>query len=98
MTVVLVAKYHVKPGNIEKVLDALNRMKPRVEKDEPACLFYQASLSSEADNLVMLYEQYPDEAALAAHRETPHFKEIIEGEIVPMLENRERELYTLKVS
>lgn len=34
-----------------------------------------------------------DEPALVAHRETPHFKEIIEGIIVPLLEKREREIY-----
>jgi hypothetical protein len=31
--------------------------------------------------------------AIAAHRETPHFKEIIEGRIVPLLESREREFF-----
>jgi (4S)-4-hydroxy-5-phosphonooxypentane-2,3-dione isomerase len=29
---------------------------------------------------------------LDAHRNTPHFKEIIEGTIVPLLDKREREL------
>lgn len=97
MTVVLVAKYHVKPGNIDAVIDGLTRMKPLVEKDEPGCTFYQASKATEIDNLILLYEHYVDEAALAAHRETPHFKAIIEGEIVPMLEKRERELFKLAV-
>ena len=98
MTVVLIAKYHVKDGNVEKVLDGLRRMKPLVEKGEPGCTFYQVSRSSENPNLVMLYEHYRDEDALKAHRETPHFKDIIEGEIIPMLERRDRELYTLQIS
>ena len=34
----------------------------------------------------------------AAHRETPHFKEIVEGEIVPLLDSREREVYTQVVA
>jgi quinol monooxygenase YgiN len=38
-----------------------------------------------------------DEAALQHHRETPHFQQIIEGTIMPLLEKRERELYTLAV-
>jgi quinol monooxygenase YgiN len=37
---------------------------------------------------------YKDAASIAAHRDTPHFKEIIEGIIVPLLEKREREIYT----
>jgi quinol monooxygenase YgiN len=41
----------------------------------------------------LLYEHYADQGALDAHRNTPHFKEIIEGVIVPLLEKRERELY-----
>lgn len=45
--------------------------------------------------MFLLYEQYATHAALAAHRDTPHFQEIIEGEIVPMLEKREREFYSL---
>ena len=40
-----------------------------------------------------LYEQYIDEAAFDAHRKTPHFQEIVEGIIVPLLDKRERELY-----
>ena len=42
--------------------------------------------------MFVLYEEYEDEAALLAHRETPHFKELIEGVIVPKLASREREI------
>lgn len=98
MTVVLVAKYYVKPGNVDAVLAKLTEMKPLVERDEPGCLFYQVSKATEVDNLVMLYEHYADEAALLAHRETPHFKSIIEGQIIPLLEKRERELYSLEIA
>ena len=41
----------------------------------------------------MLYEQYDDEAAFKAHMETAHFKELVLGDAVPRLENRERALY-----
>lgn len=96
--IVLIAKYHVQPGNVPKVLEALKEMKPLVEANEPGCRFYQASQSTDDENLILLYEQYEDDAALQAHRETPHFAEIIEGRVVPMLDRRERELYTLVVS
>jgi autoinducer 2-degrading protein len=39
-----------------------------------------------------LYEQYVDMAALEAHRLTDHFKEHIEGTVVPLLISREREV------
>lgn len=96
--IVLIAKYHVQPGNVPKVLEALKEMKPLVEAHEPGCRFYQVSQSTEDENLVLLYEQYEDESALQAHRETPHFAKIIEGRVVPVLERRERELYTLAIS
>lgn len=96
--IVLVAKYTVKPGNVPAVLEQLKKIKPLVEATEPGCKFYQASVSKDNENLILLYEHYVDEAALAAHRETPHFKEIIEGTVIPMLENRARELYELAVS
>jgi quinol monooxygenase YgiN len=96
--IVLVAKYTCKPGNREKVLEQLKKMSPLVAKTEPGCKLYQASISTENENLILLYEHYQDQAALAAHRETPHFKEIIEGTVIPMLDNRARELYELAVS
>ena len=92
---VLIAKYHVKPGNAPSVLAELKKMKPLVEKNEPGCKFYQVSRSTEHDNIIVLYEHYDDEAALKFHRETPHFKAIIEETIIPKLEKREREFYEL---
>ena len=95
--IVLVAKYTVKAGQGDQVEAALKRMAPLVKAGEPGCTLYHANRSTEKPDLFLLYEHYRDEAALAAHRETPHFKEIIEGTIVPLLDKRERELYTLVV-
>jgi quinol monooxygenase YgiN len=96
--IVLIAKYTTKPGNVPAVLEQLQKMKPLVEASEPGCKFYQVSKSTENENLIVLYEHYVDQAALAAHRETPHFKQIIEGTVIPMLEGRARELYELVIS
>lgn len=93
MTLALIARYHVVPGNAALVEESLRAMAERVQADEPACLLYNANVDLENENLFCLYEVYTDEDAVAAHRETPHFKEFIEGTIVPVLEKRERELY-----
>ena len=93
MAAVLIARYYVKPGNSQAVREALGKMAARVKSDEPACLVYNANVDPQNENLYCLYEIYKDDAALVAHRETPHFKEIIEGIIVPLLEKREREIY-----
>jgi autoinducer 2-degrading protein len=91
--IVLTAKYFVKPGRGDEVEAALRRMAPLVKAGEPGCALYHANRSAENPDLFLLYEHYTDQAALEAHRTTPHFKEIIEGVIVPMLDKRERELY-----
>jgi quinol monooxygenase YgiN len=93
MAAVLIARYYVNPGNSAAVKEALQKMAVRVKADEPACFVYNANIDPENENLYCLYEVYRDAAAIAAHRETPHFKEIIEGIIVPLLEKREREIY-----
>jgi quinol monooxygenase YgiN len=91
--IVLVAKYTVKPGQGDAVEAALRRMAPLVKASEPGCALYHANRAADNPDLFLLYEIYKDDAALAAHRETPHFKEIIEGTIVPLLDKRQRELY-----
>jgi quinol monooxygenase YgiN len=89
---VLTAKYLVKAGRGDEVEAALRRMAPLV-KTEPGCTLYHANRSADNPDVFLLYEQYIDEAAFDAHRNTPHFKEIVEGIIVPLLDKRERELY-----
>jgi quinol monooxygenase YgiN len=91
--VVLVAQYYVKPGKGDEVEAALKKMAARVREQEPGCLLYQANRSRENADLYLLYEQYRDMAALEAHRATPHFREIVEGTVVPLLERRERAFY-----
>lgn len=95
--IVLVAKYYVKPGNSDTVAEALRRMAPQVAANEPGCPVYYAQKSTEIEDMFLLYEQYADADALAAHRETPHFQDIIEGQVVPLLDRRERELFELVV-
>ena len=41
----------------------------------------------------VLLERYTSREAFAAHRETPHFKELLLGHIVPRLESRVLELH-----
>jgi quinol monooxygenase YgiN len=93
MPYALIARYHVVPGNSALVAETLAKMAERVKADEPACLIYNANVDPDNENLYCLYEVYAEEADIAAHRETPHFQEFIEGVIVPVLAKRERELY-----
>ncbi len=92
---VLLARYQVKPGHREQVEQSLARMAALVARDEPGCRLYQVLRSLESDDELVLYEHYEDEAALEAHRRTEHFQEIVEGEILPLLERRDREMLEL---
>jgi quinol monooxygenase YgiN len=47
------------------------------------------------DRSYALLERYASRAALAAHRETPHFTQVLLGKIVPLLESRTVEEYDL---
>jgi quinol monooxygenase YgiN len=96
--IVLTAKYFVKPGRGDEVEAALRRMTPLVKTREPGCKLYHVNRSAENRDVFLLYELYADQAAFDAHRDTPHFKEIIEGTILPLLDKRERELYQPVVS
>lgn len=96
--IVLVAIYHGQGGKGDEIEAHLRRIAPLVKAHEPGCALYQACRSQDNRDQFLLYEHYVDDAALAAHRETPHFKEIIEGTIVPLLEKRERFFYDLAVS
>jgi quinol monooxygenase YgiN len=88
----LLARYRVRPGEAKVVTEALRRMAVAVREAEPACVVYRASRSMDDPDVFVLYEEYVDEDALLAHRETPHFRELIEETVVPRLESREREI------
>lgn len=93
--IVLLAKYHCKPGTADQVQQYLHEMKQLVDQAEPGCALYCVSRGQENPDHFLLYEHYVDQAAFDSHRVTPHFKEIIEGKIMPLLQRRERELFTL---
>jgi quinol monooxygenase YgiN len=86
--IVLVARYYGKPGQGDMIEAALKQIAPVVKANEPGCKLYHATRSQDNPDNFLLYEHYEDETALLAHRETAHFKEIIEGMIIPILEKR----------
>jgi (4S)-4-hydroxy-5-phosphonooxypentane-2,3-dione isomerase len=88
----LLARYVAKQGQDGLVERTLRVMAEAVRRNEPGCLIYRASRSTEDPHVFLLYEEYEDEASLLAHRGTPHFQELIEGTIAPVLESREREI------
>jgi len=68
----------VKPGHVSQFLEvALNNAEHAVA-DEPGCLRFDVIQDRDDPNCFRFYEVYRDDAALAAHRETAHFKRYME--------------------
>jgi (4S)-4-hydroxy-5-phosphonooxypentane-2,3-dione isomerase len=86
----IIVRFQVKAGHVDEVIAALNEA-AGPSRNEPGCHVYIANQSLEDPNVVVMYEVYDDEAALEAHRETTHFKEIVAARVVPHLEGRERQ-------
>lgn len=92
--IVLLARYYGRVGTGDEIAEALREMAP-LARSEDGCELYLVSRSTEDPDAFLLYEHYRDNDALAAHRETEHFKRIVERTVMPMLDRRERELSEL---
>jgi autoinducer 2-degrading protein len=55
---------------------------------EPGCLVYEPSRDRDHPNRFVLYEQYQDDEALEAHRDSAHFRQIVLEGIGPVLVER----------
>jgi quinol monooxygenase YgiN len=72
--VVLIVDVQVKPEMRDKFIELLKYDAEHSENDEPGCLRFDLLEDTEKPNHFFFYEVYKDEASMAAHRETPHFK------------------------
>lgn len=90
--VVLIVHMTVKSDTEEECRRLCREMVEETRK-EPGCLQYVAHQSAENPLNFSFYEQYADEAALEAHRESPHFAWYITGGIDALVSTRTRELF-----
>lgn len=72
--VILHVTIQVKPEHVAEFLEVVRHDAEHSEKDEPGCLRFDVIQDRDDGNRFYFYEVYKNEAALAAHRETPHFK------------------------
>ena len=63
-------------------------------RQEPGCASYVCHFVEGDPCAVFIYEQYRDEAALEAHRATPHFKEFAIGVLYQKMRERQVENLT----
>lgn len=60
-------------------------------REEPGCVTYVAHFVADDPCTVLIYEQYLDDAALDAHRQTTHFKDHAIGGLYQAMRHREME-------
>lgn len=63
----------IKPERLDAFLEAMLQNASSAVRDEPGCLRFDVVQDQEDPNRIYLYEVYRDEAALDAHRQSPHY-------------------------
>ncbi len=84
--------YVVKAGHEQQAME-LFRLLTAPTRKEPGCRMYLAHRSTSDPRRFFLYEQYDDQAALDAHRASPHFAQYATGGLFPIIETRAPALY-----
>jgi quinol monooxygenase YgiN len=84
--------YVVKPGHEDEAARLFLALTGPTRL-EPGCLMYVAHRSPSDPRRFFLYEQYVDQAALDAHRASPHFAQYATGGLFPIIESRTPEVY-----
>jgi (4S)-4-hydroxy-5-phosphonooxypentane-2,3-dione isomerase len=90
--IVLKVDMFVRPGTEAQCLEYIRILQEHSRK-EPGCLMYIGHQSIENPRKFLFYEQYKDEAALQAHRDSPHFNRYVIGGLDTIMEQRTRDLY-----
>ncbi len=75
------------PEDRDNVLDAVRRL-AEASRKEPGCISYIPHEIGGDSSRIMIYEQYHDEAALDAHRASPHFHEHAIGGLYQWMKDR----------
>lgn len=86
---VVTAFWEAKPGEAEAVAGIVREFLPQAQR-EAGVQAFQIHRSTSDPAKFFFYEVFRDEAALADHQQTDHFKSLIVGQAVPKLAKRER--------
>ena len=68
----------------DQVTDLLHNLM-RASRQEPGCVTFIAHTVEAEPDMVVLYEQYRDQAAAEFHRTTPHFQQFAVGGLFQLM-------------
>lgn len=88
----MIARWTLDAGQAEEVLDLLSEI-AEATRAEPGNLSFEIYRQVDDPLEVVLLERYASRQALAAHRETPHFQELVLARAVPRLVDRVLEVF-----
>jgi quinol monooxygenase YgiN len=89
---ILVVRVTIKAGFEEAVIESFRKLQDETRR-EAGCITYFVQRSRDNPRVYLVYEQYKDEAALQAHRESPHFKEHATNGFYRFVEERQAEFF-----
>ena len=90
--VVLAVTWIAKTGFEASVAELLSKLTVEARK-EPGCAMFQVHRHRTEPRRFFIYEQYKDEAALEAHRNTPHFLQYAKKDLPKIADRIEGNLY-----
>lgn len=90
--VVLVVTWAAKAGREAEVADTFLKLTGESRK-EPGCLMFQVHRHRTEPRRFFIYEQYKDDAALEAHRSTPHFLQYAKKDLPKIADRVEGNLF-----
>lgn len=83
----VIATHTMQAGKEDEVLALLPEL-IEAARSEPGCVAFDAYCKMDDPSTYVLLERYASRQAFADHRETPHFKDLVLGRIVPRLADR----------
>ena len=90
--VLIVADTSSSPENAEEFGRVLRNFAEHC-RAEPGCLSYEIFQSVDRPGRFVSIEKYADAEAFAAHRASAHFREIGVGQVMPLLVERDVQMY-----
>jgi len=90
--VVLAVTWVANPSKEAEVAEIFSELE-KASRQEPGCLLYVVHRHRTEIGRFFIYEQYRDDAALDAHRQSQHFQQYAANTLQQIATRREGELY-----
>ena len=94
----LIVEFKIKPGQREQFLDIIKDHAAGTLAEEEGCQQFNVGVPDDDEDMVLLYEQYRDEAALDIHKASPRlvrtrerYAELIESRAIRVCQVQELE-------